>query len=104
MGPQHVGCFDQSCGLHIEQQRLGGLFRASQAFPHRTDGGDGAPRVQGDGVGDEGIRAANLEVQRCEDRFGEVPEIVGDDDGGLGLERCGDDMGIVRVRQVSIGV
>lgn len=83
MGSQHVSRFDQTGGFPIEQEDLGGLLRASQAFPHHTDGGDGSSGVQRDDVGDEGVRAADLEVQRSEDRFGEVSEIVGYDDGGL---------------------
>lgn len=53
------------------------------------------------------MKASALRTSRfegSEDHFREVSEIAGYDDGGLGLERCGHDMGVVGVRQALAGV
>lgn len=96
---QHVHGLGQARRLHVEEQDFGRLFRPSEAQPHSLDGGDGAAGVEGDGVGDEGVGTAGLEVQGRQDRRREVLQIVGDDDGGAGLQRGGHDVAVLLVRQ-----
>lgn len=67
---QHVHRLRQARCLHVEQQDFRRLPGLPKSLPHPANGEDCAAGVQGDGVSNEGIGAARLQIQRREDARG----------------------------------